>query len=47
MSIFSLEESQKCESRKPRLAAPAVKVPVRIEGVEFNMEVDTGAAASI
>ena len=46
-SLFSLERNQKPEIRKPRLAAPAVKVPVRIEHVEFHMEVDTGAAASI
>ena len=29
------------------MSAPAVKVPVRIEGADLHMEVDTGAAASI
>ena len=29
------------------ISAPAVKVSVRIEGVDLQMEVDTGAAASI
>ena len=31
-----LEESQKSESSKPELAAPAVKIPVQIEDVEFG-----------
>ena len=34
------------ELRKSGLSAPAVKVLVQIEGVEFQMEVGTGAAAS-
>ena len=42
-SIFSLES----ESEDLKISAPAVKVPVRIEDVDFQMEVDTGAAASI
>ena len=41
-SIFSLE----FESQDLKLSAPTVKVPVRIEDVDFQMEVDTGAAAS-
>ena len=40
--IFSWES----ESQDLKISAPAVKVPVRIE-VDFQMEVDTGAAASI
>ena len=46
-SIFTLEENQKSEPCKAGLSASAVKVPVQIEEVEFLMEVDTGAAASI
>ena len=46
-SIFNLEESQKPGLRKFGLSAPAVKVPVQIEDVNFQMEVDTGAAVSI
>ena len=46
-SIFNLEESQKQESQKSGLSAPAVKVPVLIEDVNFQMEVETGAAVSI
>ena len=46
-SIFNLEAKRKRESRKSGLSAPAVKVPVQIEDVQFQMEVDTGAAASI
>ena len=42
-SIFSVES----ESQDASISAPAVKVPVRIEDVDFQMEVDTGAAASI
>ena len=42
-TIFSLES----ESQDLKISAPAVKVPVRIEDVDFQMEVDTGAAASI
>ena len=42
-SIFTLES----ESRDSKISAPAVKVPVRIEDVDFQMEVDAGAAASI
>ena len=42
-SIFSLEP----ESQDLKISAPAVKVPVLIEDVDFQMEVDTGAAASI
>ena len=42
-SIFSLES----KTQHSKISAPAVKVHVRIEGVDFQMEVDTGAAASI
>ena len=42
-SVFSLES----ESQDLKTSAPAVKVPVQIEDVDFQMEVDTGAAASI
>ena len=42
-SIFSLES----ESQDLKISSPAVKVPVWIEDVDFQMEVDTGAAASI
>ena len=42
-SILSLES----ESQDLKISAPAVKVPVQIEDVDFQMEVDTGAAASI
>ena len=42
-STFSLES----ESEDLKISAPAVKVPLRIEDVDFQMEVDTGAAASI
>ena len=35
-SIFTLEESQKLELRKPGLSAPTLEVPVQIEGVEFR-----------
>ena len=41
-SIFSLES----EPQDLKISAPAVKVPVWIEDVDFQMEVDTGAAAS-
>ena len=44
--IFTLKESQKLELRKSGLSAPAVKVLVQTEGLEFRMEVDTGATAS-
>ena len=33
--------------KKKQISAPAVKVPVRIEDVDFQMEVDTGTVASI
>ena len=42
-SVFSLES----ESHDLNITAPAIKIPVRIEDVDFQMEVDTGAAASI
>ena len=42
-SFFSLES----ESQDLKISAPAVKVPVQIEDVDFQMEVDTGVAASI
>ena len=35
-SIFTLEESQKLELRKPGLSAPILEVPVQNEGVEFR-----------
>ena len=35
-SIFTLEESQKLELRKPGLSAPTLEVPVQIEGVKFR-----------
>ena len=41
-SIFTLES----KTQNLKISAPAVKVPVRIEGVHLQMEVDTGAAAS-
>ena len=41
--IFTLES----KSQDLKIAAPAVKVSVRIEDVDFQMEVDTEAAASI
>jgi len=40
--IFTLES----ESRDLKISAPAVKIPVRIEDVDFQMEVDPGAAAA-
>ena len=46
-SIFYLDGVHHTESRNLGISAPVVKVPVRIEDVEFQMEVDTGAAASI
>ena len=46
-SIFNLGESQKQGSRKSGVSAPAVKVPVLIDNVKFQIEVDTGAAVSI
>ena len=42
-SIFTLESN----TQHLKISAPAVKDPVRIEGVDLEMEVDTGAAASI
>ena len=42
-SIFTLES----KTQYSKISAPAVKVPMRIEGVDLQMEVDTGAAASI
>ena len=42
-SIFTLES----KTQHLKISAPAVKDPVRIEGVDLEMEVDTGAAASI
>ena len=42
-SIFNLES----DSRDASISAPAVKVPVHIEDIDFQMEVDTGGAASI
>ena len=41
-SIFNVEEKRKPESRKSGLAAPAVKVPLQIEDVQFQIEVETG-----
>ena len=46
-SIFSLDGVRHSDSQNVGSSLPAVKVPVRIEDVEFLMEVDTGAAASI
>ena len=37
-SIFNLEEKRKPESHKSGLSAPAVKVPVQIEDVQFQMD---------
>ena len=37
----------KSKSQDLKISIPAVKVPVRIEDVDFQMVVDTGAAASI
>ena len=42
-SIFNLDGVHHTESRNSGISAPAVKVPVRIEDVKFQMEVDTGA----
>ena len=42
-SIFKVES----KSQDLKIFAPAVTVPLRIEGVDFQMEVYTGAAASI
>ena len=39
--------SLESESQDLKISAPAVKVPVRIADVDFQMEVDTVAAASI
>jgi len=46
-SIFNFDGVHHTESRNSGISAPAFKVPVQIEVVEFQMEVDTGAAASI
>ena len=43
MSIFTLES----KSQDLKISAPAVRVSVRIEDIDFQMEVDTGVAASI
>ena len=43
MSIFTLES----KTQHSKMSAPPVTVPVRIEGVDPHMEVDTGAASSI
>ena len=42
-SIFTVES----KTHHLKIPAPAVKFPVRIEDVDLQMEVDTGAAASI
>ena len=42
-SFFTLE----CKSYDLKISAPAVKVPLRTEDVDFQMEVDTGVAASV
>ena len=41
-STFTVKEKRKPESCKSGLAAPAVKVPLQIEDVQFQIEVDTG-----
>lgn len=41
-STFNVKEKRKPESRKSGLAAPAVKVPLQIKDVQFQIEVDTG-----
>ena len=43
VSTVSLES----ESQDFKISAPAAKVPMLIEDVDFQMEVDTGAATSI
>ena len=45
-SVFNLDGIRYFDSRNAEILSPAVKVPVRIEVVEFLMEVDSGAAAS-
>ena len=42
-SIFTLES----KTQHSKVSAHAVTVPVRIEGVDLQMEVDTGEASSI
>ena len=42
-----MDGAHSSDSQNSVFSAPAVKVPVRIEDVEFRMEIDTGAAASI
>ena len=42
-SIFCLES----ESQDLKISAPAVRAAMQIEDVDFQIEVDTGAAASI
>ena len=42
-SIFTLESKK----QHSKVSAHAVTVPVRIEGVDLQMEVDTGEASSI
>ena len=46
-SIFSFDGVQHSEPQSAGLLTPAVKVPGTIEDVDFEMEKDTGAAASI
>ena len=41
-SIFNVEEKRKPESCKSGLSAPAVKVPLQIEDVQFQIGVSTG-----
>ena len=41
-STFNVKEKRKPESCKSGLAAPAVKVPLQIKDVQFQIEVDTG-----
>ena len=42
-SIFNLNGAHSSDSQNSVFSAPAVKVPVRTEDVEFRMEIDTGA----
>ena len=46
-SIFSLDRVQHSEPQNGGLSTPAVKVLVTIEDIDFPMEKDTGAGASI
>ena len=44
---FGMNESSQSKTQVSKILTPAIKVPVKIEDVEFLMEVDNGAAASV